>query len=68
MIQGSIAGITNNQRVQLLLIGFYFNAFLEGAAVGEVGKESKLLSMTLKYSLSLLVFVCIWTGILSIVL
>lgn len=38
------------------------------AAVGEVGKESKLLSMTLKYSLSLLVFVCIWTGILSIVL
>lgn len=38
------------------------------AAVGEVGQESKLLSMTLKYSIALLVFVCIWTFALSLVL
>lgn len=38
------------------------------AAVGEVGQESKLLSMTLKYSIALLVFVCIWTYVLSLVL
>lgn len=38
------------------------------AAVGEVGQESKLLSMTLKYSIGLLIFVCVWTWILSMVL
>ncbi|UBH13288.1 L-lactate permease [Macrococcus armenti] len=38
------------------------------AAVGEVGQESKLLNMTLKYSIALLVFVCIWTFALSMVL
>lgn len=37
------------------------------AAVGEVGKESELTKMTLKYSFGLLIFVCIWTLILSIV-
>lgn len=31
-IQGSIAGLSRDKRVQLLLIGFAFNAFLEGAA------------------------------------
>ncbi|WP_414055687.1 L-lactate permease [Macrococcus equi] len=38
------------------------------AAVGAVGQESKLLNMTLKYSIGLLVFVCIWTYVLSLVL
>lgn len=37
------------------------------AAVGETGKESELTKMTLKYSISLLAFVCIWTFILSMV-
>jgi lactate permease len=32
IIRSSIAGISNDQRIQLLLIGFSFNAFLEGAA------------------------------------
>ena len=32
IIQDSIAGISQDQRIQLLLIGFSFNAFLEGAA------------------------------------
>ncbi|MCD8915670.1 L-lactate permease [Staphylococcus simulans] len=32
MIQDSIANISQDQRVQLLLIGFCFNAFLEGVA------------------------------------
>lgn len=32
MIQDSIASILQDQRIQLLLIGFSFNAFLEGAA------------------------------------
>lgn len=32
MIQDSIASISQDQRIQLLLIGFSFNAFLEGAA------------------------------------
>ncbi|MDO4641950.1 MAG: L-lactate permease [Neisseria sp.] len=35
------------------------------AAVGKSGQESTLLKMTLKYSFSLLVFVCIWTFILA---
>ncbi|NJH82763.1 L-lactate permease, partial [Staphylococcus agnetis] len=35
------------------------------AAVKEVGQESVLLKMTLKYSVGLLVFFCIWTLILS---
>ena len=35
------------------------------AAVKEVGHESALLKMTLKYSVGLLVFFCIWTLILS---
>ncbi|MBM7648198.1 lactate permease [Bacillus ectoiniformans] len=32
ILRGSIAGISQDQRIQLLLIGFSFNAFLEGAA------------------------------------
>ncbi|WP_191565673.1 L-lactate permease [Metabacillus idriensis] len=32
ILRGSIAGISKDQRLQLLLIGFCFNAFLEGAA------------------------------------
>src|SRR5699024_9963431 len=32
IIRSSIAGISHDQRLQLLLIGFCFNAFLEGAA------------------------------------
>jgi lactate permease len=32
VLRGSIAGISQDQRIQLLLIGFCFNAFLEGAA------------------------------------
>ncbi|MGF9977415.1 L-lactate permease [Viridibacillus arvi] len=36
------------------------------AAVGQTGKESELTKMTLKYSVALLAFVCIWTFILSI--
>ncbi|WP_010648599.1 L-lactate permease [Oceanobacillus massiliensis] len=32
IIRGSIVGISQDQRLQLLLIGFCFNAFLEGAA------------------------------------
>ncbi|MBK1405241.1 L-lactate permease [Staphylococcus hominis] len=36
------------------------------AAVKQVGKESELLKMTLKYSIGLLIFICIWTFILSI--
>lgn len=35
------------------------------AAVGEVGKESELLKMTLKYSIGFLIFICIWTFILT---
>ena len=31
-IQDSITSISQDQRIQLLLIGFSFNAFLEGAA------------------------------------
>ena len=38
------------------------------AAVKEVGKESELLKMTLRYSIGLLVFICIWTFILSFIL
>ncbi|EWN22125.1 LctP family lactate transporter [Staphylococcus aureus M1157] len=36
------------------------------AAVKQVGKESELLKMTLKYSVCLLIFICIWTFILSL--
>lgn len=36
------------------------------AAVGETGKEADLTKVTLKYSFGLLVFVCIWTLILSL--
>lgn len=32
VLRSSIAGISHDQRIQLLLIGFCFNAFLEGAA------------------------------------
>ncbi|MCY1051495.1 L-lactate permease, partial [Mammaliicoccus sciuri] len=38
------------------------------AAVKEVGKESELLKMTLKYSVGFLIFICIWTFILTIIL
>jgi len=37
------------------------------AAVKQVGKESDLLKMTLKYSIGLLIFVCIWTFIPSLI-
>lgn len=37
------------------------------AAVGETGKESELTKMTIKYSIALLAFVCIWTFILSMI-
>ncbi|GEK34559.1 L-lactate permease [Kurthia sibirica] len=37
------------------------------AAVGKRGQESQLMKMTLKYSLGLLLFVCIWTVILSFI-
>lgn len=37
------------------------------AAVGERGKEAELTKLTLKYSLGLLVFVCIWTFILAFI-
>lgn len=36
------------------------------AAVQKVGEESKLLKMTLKYSLGMLVFICILTFILTL--
>lgn len=36
------------------------------AAVGETGKEFVLTKMTLKYSFGLLVFVCIWSFVLSL--
>ena len=32
IVKDSIASISQDQRIQLLLIGFVFNAFLEGAA------------------------------------
>ncbi|HDT9049033.1 TPA: L-lactate permease [Staphylococcus pseudintermedius] len=38
------------------------------AAVKQVGRESELLKMTLKYSVGLLIFWCIWTFILSLIL
>lgn len=38
------------------------------AAVGEVGKESELLKMTLKYSIGLLIFICIWTFVLTLII
>ena len=37
-------------------------------AAVKVGKESELLKMTLRYSIGLLVFICIWTFILSFIL
>lgn len=37
------------------------------AAVGETGNEAALTKMTIKYSFSLLAFVCIWTFVLSFV-
>jgi lactate permease len=38
------------------------------AAVGQTGKESDVTKMTLKYSLALLLFVCIWTVLLTFLL
>lgn len=38
------------------------------AAVGKSGQEATLLKMTLKYSVGLLLFVCIWTFILTLIL
>src|SRR5699024_985665 len=35
------------------------------ASVQQVGKESQLLKMTLRYSLAMLIFICIWTFILN---
>ncbi|MGO2078226.1 MAG: L-lactate permease, partial [Staphylococcus equorum] len=35
------------------------------ASVQQVGKESQLLKMTLRYSIAMLVFICIWTFILN---
>jgi lactate permease len=36
------------------------------AAVGQTGQEGQLMKMTLKYSLYLLLFVCLWTFGLSL--
>ncbi|WP_436862795.1 L-lactate permease [Staphylococcus caeli] len=36
------------------------------ASVQQVGKESELLKMTLRYSVALLIFVCIWTFLLNL--
>lgn len=36
------------------------------ASVQQVGKESELLKMTLRYSIALLIFVCIWTFLLHL--
>ncbi|WP_027348693.1 L-lactate permease [Halotalea alkalilenta] len=41
---------------------------IAAAAVNQVGKESEIMRITLKYSLGLLVYVCIWTLILSFLL
>lgn len=38
------------------------------AAVKQVGKESELLKMTLRYSVVMLLFICIWTLILNTLL
>ena len=38
------------------------------ATLVKVGKESELLKMTLRYSVGLLIFICIWTFILSLIL
>ena len=38
------------------------------ATAVKVGKESELLKMTLRYSVGLLIFICIWTFILSLIL
>ena len=38
------------------------------ASVQQVGKESELLKMTLRYSVVLIIFVCIWTFILNLIL
>lgn len=38
------------------------------AAVKQVGKESELLKMTLRYSFALLIFICIWTFILNLMI
>jgi len=38
---------------------------IAAAAVKSTGQESKLMKMTLKYSLILLAFICIWTFVLS---
>ncbi|MDY5061153.1 L-lactate permease [Staphylococcus simulans] len=38
------------------------------AAVKQVGKESELLKMSLRYSVGMLIFICIWTLILSLIL
>lgn len=38
------------------------------AAVGQVGKESELLKMTLKYSVGIVIFICIWTFVLSFII
>jgi lactate permease len=38
------------------------------AAVNEVGNESQLMKMTMRFSIGLLVFVCIWTFLLSLLI
>ncbi|WP_251942501.1 L-lactate permease [Staphylococcus sp. Marseille-Q5304] len=38
------------------------------ASVKQVGKESELLKMTLHYSIGLLVFICIWTFVLNLIM
>ena len=41
---------------------------IAAASVKEVGKESELLKMTLKYSVAMLIFICVWTYILNLFL
>lgn len=36
------------------------------AAVKQVGKESELLKMSLRYSIAILIFICLWTFVLSL--
>ena len=38
---------------------------IAAAAVGQVGRESEIMRMTLTYSLALLAYVCVWTWLLA---
>ncbi|WP_234395932.1 L-lactate permease [Neisseria wadsworthii] len=59
LVQANTAGSTMAKLVSPQSIA------IATAAVGKAGQESALLKMTLKYSIGLLVFVCIWTFVLA---